>query len=149
VVTIRQVDDVDDVLAASDLFDLPADAGHTRRFLDAPDHFLFLAYEADEPVGFVSGVETLHPDKGAEMFLNELAVAPPHRRQGIGKALVTALHDLARERGCLAMWVLTDHDNPAARATYESAGSNSGTSHVMYDWPLTEIGVLDVQPPGH
>jgi ribosomal protein S18 acetylase RimI-like enzyme len=138
VATIRQVDDVDDVLAASDLFDLPADAGHTRRFLDAPDHFLFLAYEADEPVGFVSGVETLHPDKGAEMFLNELAVATAFRRRGIGKALVLALRDLARERDCIAMWVLTDHDNDAARATYESAGSSAGTSHVMYDFPFAE-----------
>lgn len=125
------------MLAASDLFDLPADAEHARRFLEAPDHVLLLAYVDDEPVGFVSGVETQHPDKGPEMFLDELTVAGPHRRHGIGKALVTALRDLAVERGCIAMWVLTDHDNEAARATYESAGSNAGTSHVMYDWPLT------------
>jgi GNAT superfamily N-acetyltransferase len=134
----RITDDVDAVLAASDLFDLPAVAEHTGRFLAAPDHFLFLAYVDDEPVGFISGVETVHPDKGAEMFLNELAVAEPYRRQGTGKALVAALRDLAVERGCIAMWVLTDHDNPGARATYESAGSNAGTSHVMYDWPLAE-----------
>jgi ribosomal protein S18 acetylase RimI-like enzyme len=134
----RITDDVDAVLAASDLFDLPAVAEHTRRFLAAPDHFLLLAYVEDEPVGFISGIETVHPDKGAEMFLNELAVATAFRRRGIGKALVTALRDLARERGCLAMWVLTDHDNDAARATYESAGSTAGTSHVMYDFPLAE-----------
>lgn len=136
--TIRRIDDVDDVLGASDLFDQPVDPAHARRFLDAPGHVLFLAYDAEVPVGFVSGVETAHPDKGPEMFLDELAVAPPYRRQGIGRALVVALRDLAVVRGCIAMWVLADHDNEAARATYESAGSERGTSHVMYDWPLAD-----------
>jgi ribosomal protein S18 acetylase RimI-like enzyme len=72
------------------------------------------------------------------MFLNELAVAEQHRRQGIGKALVVALRDLARARGCSAMWVLTDHDNRAANRTYQSTNPSIGTSHVMYDWPLTD-----------
>ena len=39
-------------------------------------------------MGFVSGVEVTHPDKGTEMFLYELAVDEPFRRRGIGRALV-------------------------------------------------------------
>ena len=130
--------DLASLLASSGLFDLPVDPEHAQRLLDTDDHVVFLAMAGDEPVGFVTGVVILHPDKGAEMFLNELAVAEPHRRRGIGTGLVTALRDLARERGCGAMWVLTDHDNAAAVATYEKAGPTRGTTHVMYDWPLTD-----------
>ncbi|HZE00492.1 MAG TPA: GNAT family N-acetyltransferase, partial [Pseudonocardiaceae bacterium] len=51
------------------------------------------------------------PDKGTEMFLYELGVDDRFRRRGIGKALVAALAELARESGCYGMWVLTDSDN--------------------------------------
>ena len=72
-------------------------------------------------VGFVSGVETTHPDKGTEMFLYELGVDESARRQGVGRALVEALAAFAEERGCYGMWVLTEDDNVAARKTYERA----------------------------
>ena len=49
----------------------------------------------------MSGVETMHPDKGTEMFLYELDVAEGPR-QGVGRALVAALADLARERAATA-----------------------------------------------
>lgn len=48
--------------------------------------------------GFVSGVETTHPDKGTEMFLYELSVHPDHRGRGVATALVAALEALARAR---------------------------------------------------
>jgi ribosomal protein S18 acetylase RimI-like enzyme len=126
------------LVAATDLFDRPVDPEHAQRLLETTDHVVLLAMAGDDPVGFVTGVEILHPDKGPEMFLNELAVAESHRRRGIGIALVTALRDLARARDCRAMWVLTDHDNAAAVATYEKAGPTPGTTHVMFDWPLTD-----------
>jgi ribosomal protein S18 acetylase RimI-like enzyme len=85
-------------------------------------------------VGFVSGVETTHPDKGTEMFLYELAVAEPSRRRGIGRALVDRLAALAKETGCYGMWVVTDHDNAAARATYEGAGAVTETGQVVEVW---------------
>lgn len=126
--------DVDAVVAASPLFDRPPDRGHAAKFLRASDHFLFVAYAGAEPVGFVSGVETTHPDKGTEMFLYELAVAESHRGQGIGSALVLALRDLAVERGCHGMWVLTDADNEAAVATYKATGPSERSTQVMFGW---------------
>jgi ribosomal protein S18 acetylase RimI-like enzyme len=89
------------VVAAGHLFDHRVDAEATARFLANPNHHLLVAYDdVGRPVGFVSGVETTHPDKGTEMFLYELGVDEPARRQGIGRALVEALAALARERGC-------------------------------------------------
>jgi len=77
------------VAQASALFDGPARADATRRFLGEPGHHLLIAHVGDTPVGFVTGVELTHPDKGTEMFLYELGVAEAHRRRGIGKALAT------------------------------------------------------------
>lgn len=127
-------DDDDAVAAASHLFDGPADPVATARFLDDDLHHLLVAYDGDKPVGFVSGVETTHPDKGSEMFLYELAVDEPWRRRGIGRALVERLGDLARERGCYGMWVITDEDNEAARATYVGTGGGAEPDQVVYVW---------------
>jgi len=121
------------VAAMSHLFDGPSIAEHAHRFLADDRHHLLLARDGDVAVGFVSGVEMTHPDKGTEMFLYELAVDDDWQRQGIGVALVRALRELAKERGCYGMWVLTDADNEAALATYASAGG-SPSDQVMLDW---------------
>src|SRR5213592_3759274 len=107
--------DVDAVVAASALFDEPATREWATRFLADPNHYVCIAYEENEPAGFVSGVEMTHPDKGTEMFLYELGVAERARGRGVGRALVGALADLARKRGCYGMWTATETDNVAAR----------------------------------
>jgi ribosomal protein S18 acetylase RimI-like enzyme len=122
------------VLAAAELFDHPPTERHTRRFFEREGHHLLLAVENGAAVGFVTGVETTHPDKGTEMFLYELSVAEPHRRRGIGTALVLALADLARERGCYGMWVGTEADNDAALATYRAAGAAEPEPCVTLSW---------------
>jgi ribosomal protein S18 acetylase RimI-like enzyme len=123
------------VAAAEHLFDHAVDASAAARFLAEPGHHLLVAYDVDErPVGFVSGVETTHPDKGTEMFLYELAVDEPARRQGFGRALVEALATLAQERGCYGMFVLTDDDNVAALATYRRAAGGKESRNVMLEW---------------
>jgi ribosomal protein S18 acetylase RimI-like enzyme len=122
------------VAAASHLFDGPARADATARFLAEDGHHLLVAYEDEQPVGFVTGVEVTHPDKGTEMFLYELAVDEPFRRRGIGRALVERLAERARAAGCYGMWVLTDEDNEAARATYEGRGGVPETRQVVEVW---------------
>jgi ribosomal protein S18 acetylase RimI-like enzyme len=79
-----------------------------------------------------------HPDKGTEMFLYELGVADEHQGRGIGRALVSALADLASEHDCYGMWVLTDRDNPAALATYRAAGATGDDDHVMLSWTFQQ-----------
>jgi len=126
--------DDDRVVAAADLFDGPARADAVRRFLGEHGHHLLIAYEDDHPAGFVSGVEVTHPDKGTEMFLYELAVQDAHQRRGIGRALVEELADLARQRGCYGMWVITDEGNTAARATYATTGADAEHGQVVFVW---------------
>lgn len=131
-------DDVERVLGAPHLFDEPPTAEWTDRFLTAVGHHLLFAVVDGADVGFVSGVEMTHPDKGTEMFLYELGVDEAARGQGAGKALVAALRDLAAERGCYGMWVLTDEDNSAAVATYRGAGGAEPDRQVLIDWTFSD-----------
>lgn len=126
--------DRDRVTSASRLFENPADDDATERFLADPGHQLLIAYEGDLPVGYVSGVEVTHPDKGTEMFLYELAVDEPFRRRGIGRELVDRLAALSRERGCYGMWVITNQENAAALATYRGSGGAPEPGQVVFAW---------------
>lgn len=133
---IRRLEEGDDeqIEALSHLFDGPANIGATNRFLTKEDHHILVGYEEALPVGFVTGVEVTHPDKGTEMFLYELAVDEQFRRNGFGRALVQSLEQLARERGCYGMWVLTDEHNEAALATYAHSGGNAERGQVVVVW---------------
>jgi ribosomal protein S18 acetylase RimI-like enzyme len=122
------------VFDAAHLFDHPPDPSATSRFLASPGHHLLVAYEDGDPAGFVSGVEMTHPDKGTEMFVYELGVDERHQRQGIGRALLEGLAEVARQRGCYGMWTLTEGANAGALATYRAAGADEETAHVMLAW---------------
>jgi ribosomal protein S18 acetylase RimI-like enzyme len=133
---IRRITSFDAVVAAGHLFyDVPIEDA-TRAFLADDRHHLFIAYVDDEPAGFVSGVETIHPDKGGEMFLYELGVDDAYRRRGVATALVERLIGLAGERGCTGVWTGTEKDNTAALATYRRAGAELDFDTVVVSWDL-------------
>lgn len=125
------------VIEAGDLFDQPPVADALGRFLSEPGHHLALAFDGGRAVGFVTGVEMTHPDKGTEMFLYELGVDELARGRGVGTALVEALATRAADRGCYGMWVLTAPDDDAAQRTYRAAGAGEPTHEVMLDWDLS------------
>ena len=137
---IRRLGPGDDalVVAAEHLFDGPARPDADRALPGRAGHHLLVAYDGEQPVGMVTGVETTHPDKGTEMFLYELAVDEAARSRGVGRALVAALADLARERGCYGMWVLTDDDNPAAVRAYTAAGGKPEPLTRLIAWTFPD-----------
>lgn len=57
-----------------------------------------------------------------ECYLAELYVVPSRRGRGLGRALMEAAMDRARERGAGYMDLGTDETDVAARALYESLG---------------------------
>lgn len=59
---------------------------------------------------------------GDETYLQELYVVPRLRGQGIGRALLEATIELARERGSDGIDLNTGETDTAARALYESMG---------------------------
>jgi aminoglycoside 6'-N-acetyltransferase I len=108
---------------AEEVFDDPIVESAAQEFLNDPRHRLVVALDDNVIVGFVSAVIYLHPDKPApELWINEIGVAPTHQRQGIGKALMQAILDNAKQAGCTEAWVLTDRLNLPAMVMYRSAG---------------------------
>jgi ribosomal protein S18 acetylase RimI-like enzyme len=135
--TVVEADDPQALVAASHLFDGPVPADGAAAFLAKPGHLALLALDADgTAVGFVTGVETCHPDKGTEMFVYELGVDEAARRRGVARALLDRLAAIARERGCYALWTGTEDDNVAALATYRSWGAELDDSTVSITLPL-------------
>ena len=57
-----------------------------------------------------------------DAYLQELYVAPETRGQGLGRALLEAAMDLARERGATHFELTTSTGDTAARGLYESTG---------------------------
>ena len=57
-----------------------------------------------------------------DAYLEELYVVPERRGRGLGRALLEAAMDHARERGAAHIDLGTSEDDVAARALYESAG---------------------------
>jgi ribosomal protein S18 acetylase RimI-like enzyme len=111
---------------ARDVFDNPVDAELTREFLEDSRHHIVVAIDDGLVVGFASGVHYVHPDKPPELWINEVGLAPTHRRRGLGKAVLNALFDIGRGHKCAAAWVLTHRGNVAAMALYSSVGGTEG-----------------------
>jgi GNAT superfamily N-acetyltransferase len=57
-----------------------------------------------------------------DAYLEELYVAPERRGEGLGRALLEAALELAREGGASRIELGTSEDDTAARALYESCG---------------------------
>lgn len=88
-----------------------------------------VAFAGDEPVGFAFGyVLPKRHGRPTELFVYELGVDEPYRRRGIGRRLMQEL--LA---GHEEAFVLTEPDNRAANALYESIGGRRSDA-VIWEW---------------
>jgi aminoglycoside 6'-N-acetyltransferase I len=103
-------------------FDHPVDPRLAAEFLSDPRHHIAVACAAGQIVGFASAVHYVHPDKAGELWINEVGVAPAHRRRGLAKDLLRTLFDRGRALGCHQAWVLTDRSNEAAMRLYAEVG---------------------------
>ena len=115
-------------------FDATVERDLAARYLADERHHLIVAYVEDRPAGVATSIEILRPDKPPELFLNELVVIPAFRRRGVAGSLLAETKRLAADRGCIAIWVLTEEDNEGGIATYTAAGGRrlEGTT-VMFE----------------
>ena len=121
---------------APDVFDHQIHPRWCAEFFADPRHHLVVALDGDLVVGMASGVHYVHPDKEPELWINEVAVAPTHHGQGIGRRLVTTLVQHGATLGCGEAWVLTGPDNEAARRMYAAAGAVADELSVMYTYRM-------------
>jgi ribosomal protein S18 acetylase RimI-like enzyme len=121
-----------------EVFDNKINTQLTQEFLSDPRHHLVVALDSDLVVGMASGVHYVHPDKAPQMFINEVGVSPSHRGQGIGRSLVSALVERARQLNCTEAWVLTDAENTSAMHMYAAAGGfQDGKPQAMFTIPIS------------
>ena len=119
------------------VFDHSVDPRRTAEFLADPRHHLAVAVEDGRVVGFASAVHYVHPDKPAELWINEVGVAATHRGRGLGKDLLRALLAVGRQLGCREAWVLTDRSNAAAMRLYAGVGGvEAPKDQVMFSFRL-------------
>ena len=137
---IRRLGPGDEAIAEQACRTFGAEGGlDTARFLASAKDALLVADEDESVIGWVYGHQLVHPDGETTMVLYALDVVAAARRREVGAGLVEAFVAEAREAGCTEVWVLTDHSNPSAMATYRSAGGQRDpVAQVMFTWRLAD-----------
>ncbi len=103
--------------------------------IELPQYAIFAVEdEKGQVVGLLSASQrwTLW-HTGPCALIEELVVDEGARRQGIGRALIQAALDWARDQGCSEVEVSTDHDNTGARAFYKRLGFESEALLLEYE----------------
>jgi GNAT superfamily N-acetyltransferase len=148
-IQIRQANEDDPDLIAP-LFDAyrqfykqPPDLDLARNFLCDRIHqgesVIFVAIDQD---GRALGFTQLYPGFSSGLarrifILNDLFVAPEARRRQIGRRLLDAAANFAREAGAARLTLATARDNVSAQSLYESSGWRRDTVFCTYTLPLS------------
>lgn len=111
------------------------DALRTSLFGERPDAEVVIARSKDEAVGFAlffHNYSTFLGQRG--LYLEDLFVLPEWRGRGAGRALLTYLARVARDRNCGRLeWTVLDWNQPAIRF-YQSLGAQS-----MDGWTINRV----------
>lgn len=123
----------------------------TADFFDQPNYIEAIVAESEgEVVGFATflhNYSTFLTKPG--LYIDDLFILPLHRRQGLGKAMLAHLAQLAVKRDCGRLEWLVAIWNDNAIAFYQQMGAS-----VLPDWricrvmgePLTQLAALSALP---
>lgn len=107
----------------------PADA-YLERLLASDTFMALAALKGGQVVGGVAAY-VLHKfeQERSEIYIYDLAVAEPHRRQGIATAMIRELQELARSRAAHVIYVQADRGDDPAIALYMKFGHREDVLH--------------------
>jgi aminoglycoside 3-N-acetyltransferase I len=122
IVDVRRLRSVDDTELAIRTFAAMAEGfGESRAplsptyvstLLDNPDFWAFTAIHGNDVVGGLTAhTLPMTRDETSEVFIYDIAVLGTHRRNGIGRRLITALRDATHAAGIDVVFVSTDDDD--------------------------------------
>ena len=87
-----------------------------------------------ELVGIVHFLEHASTSEADVCYLEDLFTDPAVRGRGVARALVGAVVDWARGRGCSRVYWVTQESNQTARRLYDRIAVNSG--FIRYEIPI-------------
>jgi len=98
---------------------------------------LFLAFQDNEPIGFVQLYPSFSSLSLGRMFvLNDLFVNPSGRKKGIGTALIHAATEYAKTVGAISMSLSTATTNTSAQSLYQSLGWQRDEQFWTYEFTV-------------
>ena len=88
-----------------------------------PTSLVLLAFVDEEPVGIAVCFFGLSSFRAQPLLnIHDLAVLPQYHGRGVGQALLTAIEDRARRKGCCKLTLEVLDDNTRARELYRRFG---------------------------
>jgi ribosomal protein S18 acetylase RimI-like enzyme len=119
--------------AEKGVFDGKVKADFVAACLANPNQFLIVAEADGRAIGKALAYVFFFPDKPAEIYVEEIDVAKPWRRRGIGSALLEAVGAEGKRRGIAEFWLVAEKDNKPARKLYERTAHRKEKS-VWYEF---------------
>jgi ribosomal protein S18 acetylase RimI-like enzyme len=117
-------------------------AGRISQLLRGGNTVVLVAGDGPDGVAVLRFREAIF-SSGLECYLAELYVTPERRGQGLGRALMEAAIQEARDRGADTMDIGVDEPDLAARRLYESLGFSNRTGGT--DGPLMYVYERDLR----
>ncbi len=107
-----------------------------RQFLSLPAFGrVWLLYEGPALVGYiVLTIGFSFEFHGHDAFIDELYIAPDHRRRGFGRQALAFVEQKAREMGVNAIHLEVDHGNDSALELYRRSGYRDHARFLMTKW---------------
>jgi ribosomal protein S18 acetylase RimI-like enzyme len=87
-------------------------------YLDAPDRVVFFAWLGEEVIGQIR----LRRNWNGYAYVDDLAVEPEYRGEGIGRALISRAIEWAKAKGFPGLMLETQDNNVAACRLYARCG---------------------------
>jgi aminoglycoside 3-N-acetyltransferase I len=108
----------------------PPSEAYLESLLAKPHIVPIVALAEGEVVGGLVAYELdKYEQARSEVYIYDLAVAEPHRRQGIATALIERLREIAAERGAWVIYVQADYGDEPAIALYTKLGAREDVMH--------------------
>jgi ribosomal protein S18 acetylase RimI-like enzyme len=106
------------------------------KFLSLPAFgHIWLLYDGPALVGYIIlTIGFSFEFHGHDAFIDELYIAPSHRRRGYGRQAVEFVAEKAREMGVNAIHLEVDHSNDPAIELYRRAGYEDHDRFLMTKW---------------